>query len=111
MNSFEENKLLNRVITKIETIHNENIEENKENINESHNDNDNENYNKNVNNIDNNNYKDEKNNDKDDNNDKNNIHDKDDIWINYYGKLKYRGEYLNGKKWNGKGKEYYDNGN
>ena len=67
MNSFEENKLLNRVITKIETINNENIEEKKEkkeNINESHNDNDNENYNKNDNNIDKNNinYKDEKDN-------------------------------------------------
>ena len=27
-----------------------------------------------------------------------------------YGELKFEGEYLNGKKWNGKGKEYYDDG-
>jgi len=31
----------------------------------------------------------------------------------YYNndKLKFKGEYLNGKKWTGKGKEYYYNGN
>ena len=29
------------------------------------------------------------------------------IW--YYGKLKFEGDYLNGKR-NGEGKEYYDNG-
>jgi len=27
-----------------------------------------------------------------------------------YCELEFEGEYLNGKKWNGKGKEYYDNG-
>ena len=29
---------------------------------------------------------------------------------NYYGKLIFEGEYLNGRKWNGKGKEYNEFG-
>ena len=29
--------------------------------------------------------------------------------FNYDGELIFEGEYLNGKRWNGKGKEYYDN--
>jgi len=29
---------------------------------------------------------------------------------NYKGELDFDGEYLNGRRWKGRGKEYYDNG-
>ena len=29
-------------------------------------------------------------------------------YVNYYGDLIFQGEFLNGKKWNGNGKEYND---